>query len=92
MNKCRNVKKKKKKIIHGLKWGLHGSVGIATRYELHAPGIESWRGANFSALVQTSPGDHPASYTMGTGYFPGVKRPGRGVEHPPRLAPRLKKD
>ena len=25
---------------------------------------------------------HPASYTMGTGPFPGVKRPGRGVEHP----------
>jgi hypothetical protein len=20
---------------------------------------------------------------MGTGYFPGVKRPGRGVDHPP---------
>jgi len=26
---------------------------------------------------------HPASYTMGTGYFPGVKRPERVVEHPP---------
>jgi len=25
----------------------------------------------------------PASYTMGTGSFPGVKRPGRGVDHPP---------
>ena len=23
------------------------------------------------------------SYTMGTGSFPGVKRPGRGVDHPP---------
>jgi len=29
---------------------------------------------------------------MGTGSFPGVKRPGRGVDHPPDLAPRLKKD
>ena len=28
---------------------------------------------------------------MGTGFFPGVKRPGRGVDHPPHLAPRLKK-
>jgi len=27
---------------------------------------------------------------MGTGSFPGVKRPGRGVDHPPHLAPRLK--
>ena len=29
------------------------------------------------------PGAHPASYTMGTGSSPGVKRPGRGVYHPP---------
>jgi len=30
-------------------------------------------GARFSAPVQTGPGAHPASYTMGTGSFPGVK-------------------
>jgi len=30
--------------------------------------------------------------TKGTGSFPGVKRPGRGVDHPPHLAPRLKKE
>ena len=36
----------------------------------------------FSAPVQTDPGAHPASYTMGTGSFPGVKRPGGGVHHP----------
>jgi len=30
---------------------------------------------------------------MDTGSFPGVKRPGRGVDHPPlHLAPRLKKE
>jgi len=29
---------------------------------------------------------------VGTGFFPGVKRPGRGVDHPPHLAPRLKKE
>jgi hypothetical protein len=29
------------------------------------------------------PGAHPASCTMGTGYFPGVKRPGRGADYPP---------
>jgi len=40
-------------------------------------------GARFSATVQTGPGAHPVSYTMGTGSFPGVKRPGRGVDHPP---------
>jgi len=29
---------------------------------------------------------------MGTESFPGVKRPGRDVDHPPHLAPRLKKE
>ena len=40
-------------------------------------------GARFSAPFQTGPGTHPASYTMGTGSLPGVKRPGRGADHPP---------
>jgi hypothetical protein len=35
-------------------------------------------GARFYTPVQTSPGDHPASCTMGTGSFPGVEC-GRGV-------------
>jgi hypothetical protein len=42
-------------------------------------------GAGFSAPVQTGPGAHPASYTMGTRSFPGVKLPGRGVYHPPPI-------
>ena len=29
---------------------------------------------------------------MGTGSFPGVKRPGRDLDHPPPLKPRLKKE
>jgi len=49
-------------------------------------------GARISASVQTGPGAHPASYTMGTGSFSGVKRPGRGVDHPPHLAPSLRKE
>ena len=40
-------------------------------------------GASFSAPVQTGPGAHPASCTMGTGSFLGAKRPGRCVNHPP---------
>ena len=39
-------------------------------------------GARLSAPVHTGPGAHPASYAMGTGSFPGVKRPGRGVDLP----------
>jgi len=46
--------------------------------QLKVPGIQSrWR-ARFSAPVQTGPGAHPASCTMGTGSFTGVKS-GRGV-------------
>ena len=62
--------------------GLDSWVGIATRYRLDGLGIESRWGARFSASVQTGPRAHPASCTMGTRSFPGVKRPGRGVEHP----------
>jgi len=39
-------------------------------------------GVRFSAHVQTGPGAHPAYYMMGTRSFPGVKRLGRGVDHP----------
>jgi len=27
---------------------------------------------------------NPAGDTMGTGSFPGIKRPARGIDHPPR--------
>ena len=71
--------------------GRDNSVGIATRYGVDGPGIESRCAARFSAPVQTGPEAHPTSYTMGTGSFPGVKRPGRGVDYSPtHLAPRLK--
>jgi hypothetical protein len=36
------------------------------------------------------PRGHPAACTVGTGSFPGVKWPGRGVDHTPLLMPRLK--
>jgi hypothetical protein len=49
-------------------------------------------GAIFSASVQTGSEAYPASCTTGTGSFPGVKRPGRGVDHPPLLSLRLKKE
>jgi hypothetical protein len=56
--------------------GRDSSVGIATRYGLEDPGIESRSGSRFSAPIQTGPGAHPASCTMGTGSFPGVKGAG----------------
>ena len=46
--------------------------------------------ARFPVPFQTGPGGHTTSYTMDTGTFPGVERPGRGVD--PHLATRLKKE
>jgi hypothetical protein len=63
--------------------GRDSAVGIATCYGLDGPGIESRWGARFSAPIQTVPGAHPASYTMGIGSRPGVKLLGRGFDHPP---------
>jgi len=66
------------------------SVDIATAYGLDGPRIESRWGARFHAPVQTGPGAHPASHTKDTGSFPGVKRPGRGVDHPPPFSAEVK--
>ena len=52
--------------------GPGSSVGIVTDYGLDGPGIASLWGEIFPP-VQTGPGAHPASCTMGTGSFPGVK-------------------
>jgi hypothetical protein len=48
-------------------------------------------GTIFPAPVQTGPRAHPASYTVGTGSFPLVRRPGRGVDHPPLHSAEVKK-
>ena len=73
--------------------GRDRSVGIATRYGLDGPGIESrWR-ARFTTSVQNRTWGPPS--LLYNGYrvsFPWVKRPGRGVDHPHRLVPRLKKE
>ena len=56
--------------------GRDGSVGIATRYGLDSPGIESRWGTRFSEPVQTGPTAHPASCTMGTESFASGKAVG----------------
>jgi hypothetical protein len=75
---------------------LDSSVGIATGYGWMAEGseFESRKGEEFSLLhvVQTGCGVHPISYPMGTeGSFPGVKRPGREVNHSPPTSAEVKK-
>ena len=49
------------------------SVGTATRYGLDRPGMESRWGMRFSASVQTDPGAHQTSCTMGNFFFFGGK-------------------
>ena len=63
--------------------GRDSSADIAIRYGQDCPGIEYRWGAKFSVSVQTGPGAHPASYTMGNVSCQGVKRPRRGDDHPP---------
>ena len=74
--------------LHTATRSQDSSVGIASSYGLHGPGIESRRGRDFPQPSRPS-----LSCTMGIGSFPGVKRPGRRVDHPPpSSAPRLKKE
>ena len=49
-------------------------------------------GTRFSAPVQTGPGAHPGSCTMGTGSFPGVKRPERDADPSPPSSAVVKKE
>jgi len=47
-------------------------------------------GAISFAPIQTGPGAHPASYTMHTRSFLGVKQLGCGVDHPPPSSAKVK--
>ena len=66
-------------------------LDVTGRYE-----FPSWN--NFDrflvkiGLQKTGSKANPASYTKSTGSLPEVKRPGRGLDHPLHLAPRLKKE
>ena len=67
-------------------------MGIATGFGLDGPGIESRWGQDFAYLPRPAlrPTQSPVR-TMGTGFFPGVKRPERGFDHTTHLALRLSK-
>ena len=67
--------------------GRDSSVSIAIGYGLDGTGMESRWGVRFSAPVQTGPGAHPASCTMGTGSFPGSRAGGRDADLSPLLVP-----
>jgi len=48
--------------------------------------------ARFSAPIQTGPGTHPASYTMGTGSFLGVNWLGHGIDNPHPSSAKVKEN
>jgi hypothetical protein len=68
-------------------------AGIAQSVKRLATG---WtvRGSNPGGVrfSETGRETHLPSCTVSTGSFPGVRRPRRGVDHPPHLAPKLKKE
>ena len=70
--------------------GRDSVVGITTRYGLDGPGIAP----RWGEIVRSRPDRHwsPPSLLY-NGYrlsFPGVKRPGRGVNHLPSSSARVK--
>ena len=75
--------------MYVLKW-----LGYLSRYSdlLWAvrSGVRILVGARYSAPIQTGSEAHPASCTMGTESFPGVKWPGRGIDHQPPSSAEVK--
>jgi hypothetical protein len=81
-------------LIFTLKWGNVGVrdsvVGIVTRYGLDGPGIESrWR-RDFQHPSRPALGPTQPPIQWVPRLFPGVKRPGRGVDHPPSSSATVK--
>jgi hypothetical protein len=74
--------------------GRFSLVGIATRFGLDVPVIESrWGEGEIFRTRSELPWGTPS--LLYNGYpvpSPGVKRPGHGVDHPPHLALKLKKE
>jgi len=62
--------------------GRENVIGTVTRYRLDGPGIESRWGEIFHTRPD-GPGAHQTSDTMGIELFPGGKRSGCCVNHPP---------
>jgi hypothetical protein len=65
---------------------IRQSVFISINFRRLATGWmirESNPGGGFSTPLETGSGAYRASYTMGNRFFLGVKRLGRGIDHPP---------
>jgi hypothetical protein len=77
--------------MNGKILGGHNSVvGIATRYGVDGPGIESPDGSEASRAAHTGADAHPTFRTMVTVSFPGAMRPEHAAHHPPPSSARLR--
>jgi hypothetical protein len=73
--------------------GRDSVVGIAKRYGLNGPRIECRWGRAFPHPSRPTLGPTQPAVQLVSGLFPRVKAAGGGgVEHPPHLALRLKKE
>ena len=72
--------------------GRDSSVGIATRYGLEVRGKNLVGGDIFHTRSDRPWGPPSCLYNGYRFSFPEVKRLGRGVNHPPHLTPKLKKE
>ena len=70
--------------------GRDNVVGIAVHFGLDNVGNKILVRVRFSATIQTGPGAHPTSYTMGTGSLLGVKQLGSGDDQPTPLNAKVK--
>jgi hypothetical protein len=66
------------------------SVGIANRYWLDGSGIESRWGRDFPHPSRPALGPTQPTLQWVTGLSRGVRRPGRGVDHPPPSSTKVK--
>jgi hypothetical protein len=70
--------------------GWDGVVSVATCCGLVSLGIESWWGSDFLYLSRLALAP-PAPFTVGTrSLSPGVKQPGRSIDHPPLSSAKVK--
>jgi hypothetical protein len=72
--------------------GRDSIAGIETRYGLDGTRIEFRGGEAFCSQPDRSQTTCSLLYNGYRVSFPGVKRPRSGANHPPHLAPRLKKE
>ena len=79
------TRRRKYNEIHWLEW-----AGIATRYRADGPGIESRERRIFHNRPDRPWGQPSLLYNGHRVSLPGVKRPGRGVNHPPPSSAEVK--